>query len=221
MNLSTTRSVGWTWLVALASLTLSSGCVSQKTLQEYQDEVRLLREERTNLKKENRNLRTQLESYETALAEANAKLTDVPETKSYSELDDLGIDYGNRNGQFFISIPSEITFGSGKAELSSRGKEALKAVARTLLQDHPEGHYWIEGHTDTDPIKKSSWESNRDLSLARSMAVLHFLVEQCGVPDDTCVVAGHGQYDPIASNDSKDGKAKNRRVEIVVRPERS
>jgi chemotaxis protein MotB len=48
------------------------------------------------------------------------------------------------------------------------------------------------------------------------MAVLHFLVEECGVPDDQCVVAGHGQYEPIAANDSKSSKARNRRVEIVV-----
>ena len=217
MNLSTTRSGGWTCCLALASLLLSSGCVSQKTLQEYQDEVRLLREERTNLKKENRNLRMQLDSYEAALADANAQLTELPEAR-YDELDDLGIEYGSRNGQFFISIPSEITFASGKAELSRGGKEALRAVARRLLEDHPGGDYWIEGHTDSDPIKKSSWGSNRDLSVARGMAVLHFLVEECNVPDDSCVVAGHGQYNPLAANDSKEGKAKNRRVEIVVRP---
>ena len=52
--------------------------------------------------------------------------------------------------------------------------------------------------------------------MARAMEVHAFLVEQCGIPDDQCVVAGYGQYRPVASNDSADGKAKNRRVEITV-----
>jgi chemotaxis protein MotB len=116
-----------------------------------------------------------------------------------------------------ISIPSEITFSSGKAELSERGKDALTVVARTLLDDYPSAEYWIEGHTDSDPIKKSAYPTNRDLSLARSMAVLHYLVNDTGIPDGQCVVAGWGEYRPVAGNESNDGKAKNRRVEIVVR----
>ena len=54
------------------------------------------------------------------------------------------------------------------------------------------------------------------LSVARAMAVLHYLVESCGIPDDQCVVAGHGQYSPVAENSDNAGKARNRRVEIVV-----
>lgn len=211
------RKRNWIGLLALVPFALgSAGCASQKVLQDYQDEIRGLREERTQLKKENRTLQTQLDSYEVALAEANAKITEVPETKDYSELDALGIDYGRRDGNFVISVPAEITFASGRADLTSKGKEALKAVARTLTADHGAGVYWIEGHTDNDPIKKSKWESNRQLSVARAMAVLHFLVEECGVPDDKCVVAGHGEYNPADTNDSKTGKAQNRRVEIVV-----
>lgn len=193
------------------------GCASQKTLMQYQDEVRALREERTQLKKENKELRAQNEAYEISLAEASVKPGAVPATVADNpELDALGIDYTTRGGNFVISIPSEITFPSGKAELTKKGQEALQVVARVLLADHKGGSYWIEGHTDSDPIKKSKWESNRDLSVERAMAVLHYLVEDAGVPDDQCVVAGHGQYQPLASNDDSGGKARNRRVEIVV-----
>lgn len=201
--------------LALGAL-LSSGCASHKTLQNYQDEIRALREERTNLKKENRDLRSQLDGYEIALADANARVAEVPEAKTYGDLDRLGIEYGQRDGNFVISVPTEITFASGKADLTKSGKDALRAVARTLAADYGSGEYWIEGHTDDDPIKKSKWGSNRELSVARAMAVLHFLVEECGVSDEQCVVAGHGQYEPVAANDSKTSKAKNRRVEIVV-----
>ncbi len=204
-------------LVGLALVPLAAGCASQQTLQEYQDEITSLREERTQLKKENRELEMQLDDYAVALAEANTQLTAKSEAApSYPDLDALGVDYGQRDGNLYISIPSEITFASGKATLTKNGKQALKAVADTLSGDYGSGVFWIEGHTDSDPIKKSKWASNRDLSVARAMAVLHFLVEDAGIADDQCVVAGHGQYRPIAANDSKSSKAKNRRVEIVV-----
>ncbi len=195
---------------------LTSGCASQKQLLEYQDEVRTLREERTQLKKENRGLRMQNESYEIQLAEASQRITTTPDVKNYDELDALGIDYREQGGNFVISIPSSITFGSGKAELTKEGRNALTTVARTLSGDYGDGTYWIEGHTDSDPIRKSNWGSNRELSTARAMAVLHYLVESCGVEDSQCVVAGHGEYVPLGANDDKAGKARNRRVEIVV-----
>lgn len=190
-------------------------CASQKTLKSYMDETRALREERTQLKKENRELRSQNEAYEVQLAEASMKPAATAPVTDNPELDALGIEYGNRGGNFVISIPSEVTFPSGKAELTKKGQEALKVVAREL-EKHQGAHYWIEGHTDSDPIVKSKWESNRELSVERAMAVLHYLVEDCNVSDDLCVVAGHGQYQPLAANGDAGSKARNRRVEIVV-----
>jgi chemotaxis protein MotB len=195
---------------------LSGACASPKTLKQYQDEVRTLREERTQLKKENRDLRAKNEALEISIAEASLKPGQPQLVADNPELDELGIGYENRGGNFVISIPSEITFSSGKAELTAKGKQALKTVARVLLGEHGGGRFWIEGHTDSDPIVKSKWESNRDLSVERAMAVLHYLVEECSVPDEQCVVAGHGQYEPIAANSEANGKARNRRVEIVV-----
>ena len=151
-----------------------------------------------------------------ALFEASQKLQDVPDPGQYPDLDDAGLDWGMRGGNFVISVPAEITFASGKAELTSQGKEALAVAARTLQADFSDGVYWIEGHTDSDPIRKSKWNSNRELSVFRALAVLHYLVEDAGIPDDQCVVAGHGEYLPMTENDSDAGKARNRRVEIVV-----
>jgi chemotaxis protein MotB len=192
-------------------------CATPKQVQQYQDELRMLREEKTQLKKENRDLRAQTEAYETSLADASVKPIAPAVVTDNPEFDALGIDYGTRGGDVVISIPSEITFSSGKADLTKKGNEALEAVARVLMSKHRDGRFWIEGHTDSDPIKKSKWESNRDLSVERAMAVLHYLVEDCGVPDDQCVVVGHGQYQPVAGNNDNSGKARNRRVEIVVR----
>ena len=214
-------------LVALV-LPVATGCVSQqqyhRTLSEREAENRALREERTRLKNQMRDLEFKNESLETALTEARAELLEQPEpiviqqeAERFKDLDALGIDYGMRDGNLVISIPSEITFPSGKAQLSESGKDALTVVARTLLKEYPAAEYWIEGHTDSDPIKRSAFPTNRDLSLARSMAVLHYLVNDTGIPDGQCVVAGWGEYRPLVANDSRDNKARNRRVEIVVR----
>lgn len=197
---------------------LAAGCASQKTVKEYQDELRALREERTQLKKENRDLRMQNESYEVQLAEANSRFEAPAPVPDNTELDAVGVEYGKDPfGNVYFSIPSSITFASGKADLTKQGKETLGVVAQTLKRDHKDGHYWIEGHTDTDPITKSKWGSNRELSSARAMAVLTYLVEDCEIPDESCVIVGHGQYDPLADGTDNATKARNRRVEIVVR----
>lgn len=187
-------------------------------LDEQAEENRRLREERAGLKGENRDLAAQKDSLETALAEANARLLEEPTQSStqLKDLDDAGVGYGMRDGRMVISIPQELTFGAGKADLSDEGRKALKAVAKTLKQNYGEGEYWIEGHTDNDPISKSKFATNRDLSLARAMAVLHYLVNDGGIADGQCVVAGWGPYRPLAANSSAKNKAKNRRVEIVV-----
>jgi outer membrane protein OmpA-like peptidoglycan-associated protein len=106
------------------------------------------------------------------------------ETK-FPELDQMGISYGMRDGNMVISIPSSITFPSGQATLSSEGHKALKQVASTLKKQYPGAKYEIEGHTDADPIKKSKFTSNRELSIARAMAVLTYLVEDCAIKDET------------------------------------
>lgn len=202
----------------------SAGCTSpeqyRKALDEKDEQIRALREERANLKRERDEQMSQLDSMSVRLQEANARVSQAPEKTEelHSEpgLEELGIGYGMRDGMTVITIPSSITFPSGKAELSAEGKNALKQVAAVLKQSHSSGVYWIEGHTDTDPIRKSSFDSNRELSLARAMAVLAFLVEDCRIPDEQCVLVGYGQYRPLDTGTSAAAKAKNRRVEIVV-----
>jgi len=208
---------------ALALAPFTASCASsqyQAALDEREAENRALREERTSLKGEMSGLREANAALETALADANARLLATPDQSSFArddELDRYGIDVGMRDGNVVYTVPSEITFGSGKAELSAGGKQALSAVARRLQSDYPDNEYWVEGHTDSDPIKKSKFASNRDLSLARAMAVLRHLVDDQALKDGQFVVAGWGEYRPVASNSSASDKARNRRVEIIVR----
>jgi chemotaxis protein MotB len=209
------------WSLALALIALAS-CTNSRYTQALNDrdaEIKALREERTAVKNQNRDLNSYTASLDRQLAEANARLLAEPVRttgQDFPDLDREGVAYGMRDGNLVISVSSDVTFASGKAELSAKGKEALAAVVRTLKATYADDEYWIEGHTDSDPIQKSKFESNRALSIARGMAVLHYMVEDAGIPDGQCVVAGWGEYRPVSGNDTKTNKAKNRRVEIVV-----
>ncbi|MCY2960322.1 MAG: OmpA family protein [Planctomycetota bacterium] len=219
------------WLARAIPLVLLvpffSGCVTsqshQRALDEKDNTIRELRDERAQLKAQLQGLAASRDDALGQLAEAGSRPESAASepaapvaAATFPELDSVGVSYGVRDGHMVLSIPASITFASGKAELSDDGRKALKKVASTLQREYPEAHFSVEGHTDADPIKKSGFASNRDLSVARAMAVLRFLVEDCGVADDRCIVAGHGQYDPVASNKKDADKAKNRRVEIVV-----
>jgi chemotaxis protein MotB len=203
-------------LVALLLAPVAGGCVSQKHLQDAENEIIKLREERTRLRRDNDALNRQVQSYEAQLVAANAKLMEQPKLPDYADVKATGIDVFRRGNTIVFSVPAEISFASGKADLSSNGRNALRTVADKLKRDFPDGVYWIEGHTDNDPIRKSGFGSNRELSLARSMSVLRYLVDEAGISDERCVIAGFGEYWPNVPNDSSANKAKNRRVEIAV-----
>jgi len=206
-----------------------TSCVSQRlhqqAMEEKDAEIRTLREERSALKIQNQQLKTNYESMHGQLSDASAapekELVVAPPPApapaaahaKIPELDEAGISYGMRDGNMVITVPSSITFASGQATLSKEGQGALKKVAGLLKKEYGNSHYSIEGHTDDEPIKKSKFETNRELSYARAMAVLAYLVSDCGIKDDDCVVVAHGQYEPLVA---KGDKAKNRRVEIIV-----
>jgi len=105
----------------------------------------------------------------------------------------------------------DVLFDTGKATLKPGAASTIDRLAQ-FLERAPDRSVAIEGHTDSDPIVKSKWSSNRHLSVMRADAVARYLIEQ-GVPERNIVVVGYGQYDP---KDPK-SKARNRRVEILVR----
>lgn len=193
-----------------------AGCATQQQLGEYQDEIARLRENNSKLQRDNDRLRSQLDSAESQLINANMRVEEALSAPDYPDLAGIGVDVTMRGDALVISIPSAITFASGSADLSPSGQDAVRAVARVLSADYPSSTYWIEGHTDSDKPSRSKFESNRQLSVERAMTVLQFLVNQCDLPDANCVVAGHGEYTPVAGNETPAGKAQNRRVEIVV-----
>ncbi|OGX16422.1 MAG: hypothetical protein A2166_00845 [Omnitrophica WOR_2 bacterium RBG_13_41_10] len=118
-----------------------------------------------------------------------------------------------------ITVVGDVLFDSGKAKIKSEGYAILDKVSGVLKEDVPQLNVGIEGHTDNVPIQYSSWKSNWELSTARALSVLHYLVDKDGISPERVSAIGYGEYSPVASNDTREDRKLNRRVEIVILPQ--
>jgi len=117
-----------------------------------------------------------------------------------------------------IRVTSTSLFDPGKATLKPGATKTLDQVANSIRRSYSGQLVGIEGHTDADPIRKSNWKDNHELSYQRARAVMEYLASRGGIPKDQLYIAAYGPNAPIASNKSSAGKAQNRRVEFVVKP---
>jgi chemotaxis protein MotB len=117
-----------------------------------------------------------------------------------------------------ITFVADVLFDSGKAQLKQETFSSLDKVARVLNENVADLKVGIEGHTDNEPIKFSGWKSNWELSTGRALSVLHYLVDHEKVSPERLSVLGYGEYQPVAGNNTKEGKELNRRVEVVIFP---
>lgn len=119
-------------------------------------------------------------------------------------------------GRMVVEMASNILFPSGKANLKEEGEEALKELAEILLTIDGRA-LQVAGHTDNIPIKNNRFKSNWELSTARAVTVVKFLQEQ-GLDPEKLSASGYAEYQPAAANDTEEGRAQNRRIEIVLMP---
>ncbi|MEQ8764188.1 MAG: OmpA family protein [Planctomycetota bacterium] len=200
-------------------------------------QIEALSEEKFQLELEVDDLRASKATWEQKVAEAERRAADLrkelaakPVTpakaapvsdiendrRALSEtLKGRGLEVVERRGQLAIVLPSELTFASGKAELTSGGRGNVDRIAEEVRLRFPEKKISVEGHTDNDPIRKSGFRSNWHLSVERALSVREAL-ERAGIGSDRFNVVGYGEHKPIASNASDTGKKRNRRVEIVL-----
>ncbi|MBU4305116.1 MAG: OmpA family protein [Candidatus Omnitrophica bacterium] len=123
------------------------------------------------------------------------------------------------NKGLVITFVDEILFDSGKAIIKKNAYTILDRVADVLNNQVRDRNIAIEGHTDNQPIVKSQWKSNWELSTARATSVLHYLTDNKNVDPQRLSAVGYGEYRPVDSNDTTAGRQQNRRVEITVLPE--
>jgi len=121
-----------------------------------------------------------------------------------------------KNGKVYVSMQESLLFPSGSASVNPRGKEALATLAKALNQN-ADINVEIEGHTDSIPISKK-YIDNWDLSEARSTAIARILIKEYSVNPARITASGRSEYDPIASNNTPEGRQRNRRTEIILEP---
>ncbi len=157
---------------------------------------------------------TKLKSELSELERAKAELED----RLKKEIGDKQVKVQMEDRGLVITFVAEVLFDSGKDKLRADALEKLNKISEVLNTTVKDLSIGIEGHTDNVPIKYSGWKSNWELSTARAVSVLHCLVDKQGLAPQRLSATGYGEYHPVASNDTAEGRQENRRVEIVILP---
>lgn len=204
--------------IALMSVTLLSGCTNWKkkylSLNVEHENLRgLLDRERA----EKGQIADQFSASQQTIAELQKKIDEQNQTPAIATGFGEGYDvnFDAEAGTVTVTLENSILFSSGKASLKSATSKELDHIQSVLSSEYTGKQVDVVGHTDADPIKKSKWKDNWELSAQRSLSVTRYLVEH-GFSPDTVRAVGCGEARPVASNTSSAGKSKNRRVEIVV-----
>lgn len=129
-----------------------------------------------------------------------------------------GLSVEQRDGKVYVSMENKLLFQSGSWSVGNTGKQALKKLGKVLAAN-PEIAVLIEGHTDSDPyIGNDNLSGNWDLSTKRATEIVKLLLKNNKIKAENLTAAGRGQYQPLATNKTADGKAKNRRIEVILTP---
>jgi chemotaxis protein MotB len=151
-----------------------------------------------------------------AAAEARAALFKQLALKFHKMIDAGDLKVVLRNGHMVIQLANDVLFESGRTEIKPRGQESLRQVG-AILKTLSDRRFQVAGDTDNVPIQTALFPSNWELSARRAVEVVHFLIAQ-GMRPDVLSAAGYGEVDPVASNDTSEGRMKNRRIEITLQP---
>lgn len=163
-----------------------------------------------------------LNELESMIAAKDAAMKKLKETlsKALNAFEGKGLTVEQKNGKVYVSMENKLLFQTGSWAVGSEGRRAVVEVGKVLAQN-PDITVLIEGHTDNDKILGNiggGIENNWDLSTKRATAIVNILAENGGIRKQNLTAAGRGEFAPILSNDSPEGKAKNRRIEIILTP---
>jgi chemotaxis protein MotB len=214
--------------VFLMTLFLLFGCASTKKLN-------TLESDNARITAENENLKQELERANSLLAEQERRLASLEQErelekaaleKTYDnliselkrEIERGQIQVKQVQDRLQVSIAEQLFFETGKAEIKPAGQAVLRRIG-PILKKIPEKNIRVEGHTDTVPIGPSlrpQYPTNWELGAARAVNVARFLIKESGIDPLRLSAVSYGQYRPIATNSTEQGRAKNRRIEIVL-----
>jgi len=230
-----------TGIAVLAVAFIASGCVSTGTFDKMQaeknEEIKALQQQKTDLEKQKTDLEQQKADLEQQNADTRQQVGTLEQEKAamlsasqqrQQQYDALVKDLSSevQKGQLqvkqyqnmlSVDLAEQIFFDSGKATLKPGGKDVLKKVG-DALKGYENKIIRVVGHTDNVPVAKSlqgTFPTNWELSVARATNVVRYL-QEVGVPPERMVASGRGEYDPVATNDTPEGRQKNRRIEIML-----
>ena len=161
-----------------------------------------------------------LQELENLIATKEATMRKLKETlsKALNGFEGKGLTVEQKNGKVYVSMENKLLFNSGSWSVGSEGKKAVVELGK-VLGENPDIAVLIEGHTDNDPYAGSGpIADNWDLSTKRATAIVAILSENKAINKKNLTAAGRGQFSPLAGNETAEGKAKNRRIEIILTP---
>jgi chemotaxis protein MotB len=187
----------------------------EKAMAAEQDRLNKLRDELASNTK-------RLNELESLIAAKDASMKKLKETlsKALNAFEGKGLTVEQKNGKVYVSMENKLLFQTGSWAVGAEGRKAVVEVGKVLAQN-PDITVLIEGHTDNDKIYGAiggGVENNWDLSTKRATAIVNILGENAGIQKKNLTAAGRGEYAPLMSNDTPEGKAKNRRIEIILTP---
>lgn len=168
-------------------------------------------QELVSQKKKLEQLQALMDQQKMAIEEIRKKMADALNGFKSSELT-----VATKNGKVYVSLQENLLFPSGSAVVNPKGKEALSKLA-DVLNVNPDITVDIEGHTDSIPIR-GKYQDNWDLSLARAASIVRILTIDYKVSPERVIASGHSQFEPVQSNSSAEGRAQNRRTDIILSP---
>ncbi len=159
-------------------------------------------------------LETELRSKDSAVLALKESILNA--LAGFEELD-IKVEY--KNGKVYVILPEKLLFKSGSTQVDPKGVEALLQIAKAL-NEKSDVQIGVEGHTDNVPLKESErMKDNWDLSVLRATSISRILFQQGGVKENRIAAIGRGATMPVASNETAEGRAKNRRTEIILTPQ--
>ncbi|MGA7743636.1 MAG: flagellar motor protein MotB [Polyangia bacterium] len=232
--------VGGFWMFLERGKARSTARIAAEDLKAGQARIAALEADKAGLETEKEQLETEKAQLETVKSElesvkrelsknAQAKDDEIAELKGISDKiqdkmkDDIAhgdLHLDQAGSSLRVVVADKVLFDPGEVQVSKRGEGVLARVAE-VLAGTPDQEIQVSGHTDRAPINgklAAQYPTNWELSVARATNVVRFLTEKAKIPAQQLVASGHGEYQPIASNRSSAGRARNRRVEILLTP---
>lgn len=211
-------------LEANSSENLTSNlALNRDLLTQLDEKERALAAEQARLEKLQRDLDARskrVDELEGIIAAKEAQMNNLREAISaaLTNFEGKGLTVEQRDGKVYVSMENRLLFESGSWAVNANGRQAVVQLGNVLAQN-PEIAILIEGHTDNVPyVGSGHLRDNWDLSTKRATAIVNILTENPTILKENLTAAGRGEYAPIASNTTADGRAKNRRIEVILTP---